>query len=117
VIQNERIDEKILTEIQNGYYARLSGLVRGNPLTTESFQALTNCLNTTYSQIQKETTEEQDAREKAATTGLYLDGDTANSDYDIITDIEKINTIIFSTSAKYTGSKNTASKSLASVLR
>lgn len=40
-----------------------------------------------------------------------MDGDTTNSDYDIIADIEKINSIIFSKNIKYSGEKNTSAKS------
>ena len=35
-----------------------------------------------------------------------MDGDISNSDYDIITDITKINTLIFSQDIKYTGATN-----------
>lgn len=38
-----------------------------------------------------------------------MDGDTTNSDYDIITDIEKINMIIFSKDIKYGGERNNSS--------
>lgn len=40
--------------------------------------------------------------------GLYMDGDTSNSDYDIISDIEKINHLIFTEELKYNGTKNTS---------
>lgn len=35
-----------------------------------------------------------------------MDGDTKNSDYDIVADIQKINTIIFKEEVKYTGTQN-----------
>ena len=35
-----------------------------------------------------------------------MDGDTKNSDFDLITDIEKINAIIFTTPMPYVGEKN-----------
>jgi hypothetical protein len=39
-----------------------------------------------------------------------MDGDKNNSDYDIITDIEKINMVIFSQDLKYGGTSNQAGK-------
>jgi hypothetical protein len=39
--------------------------------------------------------------------GIYADGDKDNSDYDLLSDIERINTILFSNPEKYTGVKNT----------
>lgn len=45
-----------------------------------------------------------------------MDGDTTNSSYDIIADIEKINGIIFSTPIKYSGVRNSAAKSLSKIL-
>jgi hypothetical protein len=46
-----------------------------------------------------------------------MDGNKANSDYDIISDIEKINAIIFATDIKYSGTVNTAAKSLTALLK
>ena len=85
-------------------------------MTTDDFQALTACLSDQYGSLKAEIAKEQDAREKIASIGLYVDGDKSNSDYDIIYDIERINEIIFSTDIKYSGTKNVIKKSLASLL-
>lgn len=45
-----------------------------------------------------------------------MDGDTANSDYDVIADIEKINSLIFSEELPYNGTKNAGKISLANLL-
>ena len=45
-----------------------------------------------------------------------MDGDTTNSDYDIITDITKINQILFSEDLKYNGVKNQSQNSFANFL-
>ena len=45
-----------------------------------------------------------------------MDGDTTNSDYDIVADIDKIDTIIFSQDIRYNGVKNTGAKSFRDLL-
>lgn len=45
-----------------------------------------------------------------------MDGDTANSDYDILTDITRINAIIFKEKYDYTGTKNANAGAIASML-
>lgn len=45
-----------------------------------------------------------------------MDGDTTNSDYDIISDIGKINMIIFSKDIKYSGEKNNSSSAFQNFL-
>lgn len=59
---------------------------------------------------------EIDRIQKISSVGLYTDGDTTNSDYDIITDIDKIDKILFSEPLKYEGVKNTSSKALSQSL-
>lgn len=48
------------------------------------------------------------AYEKVASMGVYMDGDTSNSDYDILTDIQKINGVIFTETLSYNGVRNSA---------
>ncbi len=61
------------------------------------------------------------ASEKSASAigliGLYTDGDTANSDYDIVSDIEKINSILFTQKLDYIGKKNMSAESFAKLAR
>ena len=49
--------------------------------------------------------------------GLYTDGDTANSDYDIVSDIEKINSILFTQKLDYIGKANMSFDSFAKLAR
>lgn len=74
------------------------------------------CLQERYGAIIQQKRKEVDALQKIASVGLYTDGDTSNSDYDLITDIDKINGILFSENLKYTGTRNIASASLGSFL-
>lgn len=59
---------------------------------------------------------ENNARETISYLGLYMDGDKNNSEYDIVSDIEKINMILFSQDIKYKGTPNASAKSLADFL-
>ena len=45
-----------------------------------------------------------------------MDGNTANSDYDIVADVEKINALIFTEELKYNGTKNMGKKSLSNLI-
>lgn len=54
--------------------------------------------------------------ESVGNVGLYLDGDTANSDYDLLADITRINSIIFKEKYDYTGTRNATSRAIADML-
>jgi len=60
--------------------------------------------------------EDMTAMKKAWGAWVYMDGDTTNSDYDIISDITKINQILFSEDIKYNGVKNNSQNSFANFL-
>jgi hypothetical protein len=78
-------------------------------LSTPEFSRITQCLSEKYATIIQHASISQDAIETVATTGLYADGDTRNSDYDIISDIQRINTIVFKDQNRYTGVQNNTS--------
>lgn len=44
---------------------------------------------------------DENALSSAGILGIYTDGDTENSDYDIVADIEKINAILFTEKLDY----------------
>lgn len=54
--------------------------------------------------------------EQVGNMGLYMDGDSSNSDYDIIADIDKINAILFTETEKYKGVSNKTKASFAGFL-
>ncbi len=108
-------DEKILN-YGSINYARLSEALRGKTLTIDTYQWLVICLQERYAGIVKQKGREIDRLQKISSVGLYTDGDTTNSDYDIITDINKIDKILFSEPLKYEGVKNTSSKALSQSL-
>ncbi len=82
----------------------------GNTISTNTFVNLTQCITNEYKNLKKDAQKETDARVSISYLGLYMDGDKNNSEYDIITDIEKINWLIFSQDLKYEGTPNAAGK-------
>ncbi len=85
-------------------------------MSLDQFQDLTSCLKNRYQSVENQSYKEQNNLEQLSSIGLYSDGDTSNSDYDIVADIDKINTILFSAPEKYTGVKNNAKDALSKFL-
>jgi hypothetical protein len=103
------------------FYAQILKNAWGNPsnkitITSDLFQNITNCLREQYQVLEDDTKRATDARVNISYLWLYMDGDKNNSDYDIITDIEKINMVIFSQDLKYGGTSNQAGKWLSNFL-
>ncbi len=118
-LANEPIDQITLEELRVGNYGRL-GIVMAQKkvnLTTDQLAKLSQCLVEKYNQLDQRAHADQDTLETVGNVGLYLDGDSANSDYDILADITRINSIIFKEKYPYTGTKNASAKSIASLLR
>lgn len=110
---------QILSDIANGRYTTLISIINTNNkwgMSMDAFQELTSCLTNRYQWVESQSSKEQNNLEQLSSIGLYSDGDTSNSDYDIIADIDKINAIIFSTPEKYTGVKNNAKDALSKFL-
>ena len=84
--------------------------------TTDEYQALMLCLNKRYTDLVVQKEKEIGKLQKISSLGLYADGTTENSDYDIMVDIDRINGILFGENEKYTGVKNTSAKSLKNTL-
>lgn len=90
---------EMLDSIENLDYAAFYGQIlknaASNPtqssITTDTFQDITNCLSSQYKDLKRDAQKETNARITISYIGLYMDGDKNNSEYDIITDIEKIN--------------------------
>lgn len=109
-----RTTSTMLDEIATMNYGSLSKIANENgqtSLSLEGFQALTACIGDRYKWLKEQVTDEQDSLESLSSIGLYSDGDTSNSDYDIVVDINKINTILFSTELQYDGVKNNSKDS------
>lgn len=110
----------MLESLTNMEYGKFNEeLYKQNPgitLTTDTFSALTRCLTEKYKTVQERAKDETNARETISYLGLYMDGDTSNSDYDIIADIDKINMLIFSQKIDYMGTMNQAGRQFADFL-
>lgn len=112
-LDTKAIDRGLLEASQRGNISELTAIIGD----TDNFSNIKNCLDATYDDIKKRALREQSAYEETASIGIYSDGDTKNSDFDLITDIEKINAIIFSNPARYDGTINNSTKSLSDFLK
>lgn len=111
--------QDILDQLDRLEYAGFIQLLKDHgitQITTDQFQETTRCLSNEYAKLRSDATNEQSRMETLASLGLYMDNDTNNSEYDILSDIGKINGIIFSETLKYTGVKNTSAGALARYL-
>lgn len=117
-MSGEKIDQRLLDELSVGNYSQLNILAASKKITmtTPGLAALSQCLVDSYQSLRRAAREDQDALEIVGNVGLYMDGDTSNSDYDIISDIAKINTIIFKEKYDYTGTKNASAQAIGKML-
>jgi len=114
----EPMSEKMLQDISVGNYQSLIGIAtrKNIRLTTDELYAITSCLGETYQDVHAQSLRQQEGLETAGSISIYNDGNRENSDYDIIDDIKKIHTILFSDPPKYDGKINPTGKSLSRFL-
>ena len=98
-------------------YKNLSDALKDKKISTEGYQALALCLNKKYDELVAQKSKESDRLQKISSIGLYTDGNKENSDYDIVSDVGLIDTLIFTEPAKYNGVVNGSRNSLAQYLR
>ncbi len=113
-VKDAPTDIKTLEEIAKGDYRKLTEILKKNNIeniSIDTYQGLALCLTEKYQRAKSRARDEQNNIETLSSLGLYMDGDTSNSDYDIISDIEKINMIIFSKNLKYSGEINKSASS------
>lgn len=112
------INQGDLDALREGNTAILGRLASSKrvDLTTVSESSLRQCLVEKYNEIDRAAHQDQDALETVGNVGLYMDGDTANSDYDIASDISRINSIIFKQRYDYIGTKNASAQAIADLL-
>lgn len=115
---SEPMDQRILNEVWVWNYASLSAIAVNKRVTlsSQSLQNLADCLRDAYKKIQESAFNQYESLSSVGSMGIFMDGDTANSDYDIISDIERINTLIFAENSKYDGTKNSGKTSLSNLL-
>lgn len=118
-IAGEKIDQNLLEQVSVGDYGlliALAGSKKIQNLTTTQIAGITQCLSEKYRAIQLQSIKDQETYETVGNVGLYMDGDTANSDFDIVADIQKINTLIFKSQDKYTGTRNKNSNAIRNMI-
>ena len=96
-------------------YGKLSEALKNNGINSipmNSLLSLQLCLQGKYDELVKSKQKEVGKIQEISSIGLYSDGDTSNSDYDIMTDIDKINSVLFTEKLKYNGVVNRTSESL-----
>lgn len=108
------MSQSLLDEIANGGFAELAKIARENnkKFSNDEIVSLSNCLNSAYNKIKSSAISQKEIIEDAGSTGIFMDGDLENSDFDIIVDINKINEIIFKKPINYEWVKNPNKKSL-----
>jgi hypothetical protein len=112
------IDQGMLDELRVGTLSRLGQLASQKKvsMSTDNLSQLSQCLVEKYNDLESGARKDQDTLETVGNIGLYMDGDTANSDYDILTDISRINTIIFSEKYEYKWVTNQSARATAALL-
>lgn len=117
-ISDISINQSDLDALRDGNTAILGQLASPKrvDLTTVSESSLRQCLVEKYNEIDRAAHQDQDALETVGNVGLYMDGDTANSDYDIASDIARINSIIFKQRYDYIGTKNASAQAITDLL-
>lgn len=106
-------DKKTSVDILN--YGNLSKALSENGYSTirmDTYQQLMLCLQGKYDELVRKKQKETKAEQTLSSIGLYTDGNTTNSDYDIVADIDRINSVLFSENLKYNGTVNVSSKTL-----
>lgn len=111
----EPMDEQLLRDISEGYFGSLSDLMNKNkiliPSNSDAYTNLAICLAQTYRELGESAAKDETALSSMWLLWLYSDGDTSNSDYDIVSDIEKINAVLFTEKLDYIGKVNISKQS------
>jgi hypothetical protein len=117
---NAPLDIAILQSVRSGIYTDLTKLFLKYDATssvdTSRFVNLINCINSKYDTLNESVEKQIQDTYTIASIGIYTDGTTSNSDYDIISDINAINDILFSEKITYNGTKNIGRLSLLDLL-
>jgi hypothetical protein len=117
----EPMNEWVLRALTYGDLTPLSQFMAKNKTLgtsdTVAFQNAANCLTDTYRKMGEVAVASEKSASAIGLIGLYTDGDTANSDYDIVSDIEKIDSILFTQKLDYTGKKNMSLESFMKLAR
>jgi hypothetical protein len=84
----------------------------GMSVNTDLLNCVQKVIKSDYSQVVLEAAQESKTLSSIGGLGLYTDGSTENSSFDLIKDLEQIHDIIFSKELPYTGSPNNSKNSV-----
>jgi len=70
-----------------------------------------------YGKIQQEVATEQQKLQTVGSIGLFTDGNTDNSSYDLMYDLEQIHNVIFAREVPYNGTANIGDSAIANILQ
>lgn len=117
-LNGQRIDQRLLDELMLGNYTSLNKILLAKKISIDSptQSKVVQCLTEKYSDLQKSAHLDQNTLETVWNIWLYMDWDLINSDYDIVSDITKINAIIFKEKYDYKGTKNASARAISNML-
>lgn len=109
-----KMDETLLIELSYGKTSRLLNTIQKNKgsINSDNLISLVWCLTETYKKLWEQAQKDEENLSQISIIWLYTDGNTKNSDYDIMFDIERINSIIFTEKTEYKGTVNTSLSSV-----
>ena len=84
----------------------------GIGISTDLLDCVRGVIKSDYSQVVYEAAQESKTLSSIGGLGLYTDGSTENSSFDLMKDLEQIHDIIFSKELPYTGSPNNSKNSV-----
>ncbi len=117
-LNGQRIDQRLLDELLVGNYSSLNKILSIKKISIDSptQSKVVQCLVEKYNDLQRSAHLDQNTLETVGNIWLYMDGDMTNSDYDIVSDITKINAIIFKEKYDYKGTKNASARAISNML-
>lgn len=110
--------EQIAYGITDSFQKRIAP---GTKLGTDAASCILGVLQADYQSMKKEVGEQQKTLNSIGSFGVYADGSTKNSSYDLMSDLETMHDIIFSKELPYSGnigsSANSTANNLSNFLR
>lgn len=96
-------------------YAHLSP--DAQDLTTDDAIRIAKIIADYYNKSSQEVTDDADNMQSIASIGLFTDGNSENSSYDLMVDLRNIHNVLFAHDIPYEGTSNLGKTSLANLLK
>ncbi len=109
-----------LSQISQGVssplYLHLKPQFKATGVATDLLECIQNVVGNDFANMQYESAKEQRTLEKLGSVGLYTDGNTDNSSFDLMYDLSRIHDILFSKDIPYNGKSNPTNGNLKAFL-